>query len=186
MNDEFITELSVKQLRLIRHSFMNNLQVIYAYLQINKPEKAIDYIKEINKKVLRLSLIYNLDNPLFSLMMQDIVMEIDKFGLDYEINTLIDCIPNEIFTKNKSETFYLFEILKNKLVEGIKNTEENKKIYIEVAKNDHIYVTFCNTELKEELKNADSEMVYSHDDIELKFFKFGNSFLIQLIIHQSR
>ena len=31
-------------LRLQRHDFLNHLQVIHGYLQLNKPEKATDYL----------------------------------------------------------------------------------------------------------------------------------------------
>jgi sensor histidine kinase regulating citrate/malate metabolism len=46
-----------------RHDFLNHLQIILGYLQLNKEEKAIAYIKEIYQEIQEISIITRLKNP---------------------------------------------------------------------------------------------------------------------------
>lgn len=187
MDEEKLVEYTVKQLRLLRHNFMNTLQVIYAYLQINKPDKAIEYMKEINKNMFSLSLIYNLENPFISLLMQDIIMEVEKMGADYEIITNIDYIPTEVFTKNKNEILTLFENIKKYLLNGLKGNNVSKKLYIEIGEDDKAYlIDFYNTGLKEKIKSTNYETPYKIDGLNLRLYEFGNSFLLEVSIEKSR
>ncbi|SEF89416.1 Sensor_kinase_SpoOB-type, alpha-helical domain [Caloramator fervidus] len=185
MDEEKLINFTVNQLRLLRHNVMNSLQVIYAYLQINKPDKAIEYIKEINKNMSGLSLIYNLENPWLSLFMQYIIMEIEKIGVDYEIITSIDYIPSDVFTKNNKKIFTLFEKIKQYLINNLRNNGEGKKLYIEVGLDENMYVlSFYNTKLKDEIKSTTYEVIYKMEGTILKLYKLGNCFLLELSIEQ--
>lgn len=50
-------------LRLQQHDFMNHIQVIHGYLQLNKAHKAIEYIEDIIVQKQNLSAIYKLQDP---------------------------------------------------------------------------------------------------------------------------
>ena len=56
----------IELLRKERHEFMNNLQIIYGYLQINKNDKALEYIKKVSKNNSILSELYNLRDNKFA------------------------------------------------------------------------------------------------------------------------
>ena len=48
----------INVLRKQRHDFMNDLQVIYGYLQIKRPQGALDYIDRLSKQNEIISEIY--------------------------------------------------------------------------------------------------------------------------------
>lgn len=47
-NQEVCQEM-IKMLRRQRHDFVNHIQVVHAYLQIGKVEKALAYLEELAK-----------------------------------------------------------------------------------------------------------------------------------------
>lgn len=46
-----------------RHDFMNYLQVILGYLQLNKPDCAVQYIKQVTREIQELSSVTKIENP---------------------------------------------------------------------------------------------------------------------------
>jgi hypothetical protein len=50
-------------LRIQQHDFMNHMQVIHGYLQLNKPQRAMEYIEDIITQKQNLSAIYKLADP---------------------------------------------------------------------------------------------------------------------------
>lgn len=50
-------------LRFQQHDFMNHIQVIQGYLQLNKAHKAMEYIEDIVKQKQNLSSLYKLHDP---------------------------------------------------------------------------------------------------------------------------
>ena len=51
ISDIIITEEMEKVLRRQKHDFINHIQVIHAYLQIGKPQKALAYLDDLTKKI---------------------------------------------------------------------------------------------------------------------------------------
>lgn len=47
-NTQACTEL-IRLLRLQRHDFINHIQVIHGFLQLGKPQRALEYIEELAK-----------------------------------------------------------------------------------------------------------------------------------------
>ncbi|MCR6544991.1 Spo0B domain-containing protein [Dehalobacterium formicoaceticum] len=46
-----------------RHDFLNHLQIVLGYLQINKEESAIAYIKQVHQEMQEISALTRLENP---------------------------------------------------------------------------------------------------------------------------
>lgn len=141
MNSDFMQEYTVEQMRLQRHDFMNYLQVIYGYIQINRPQEAVNYIKGINKKMVVLSQLFNLECSNFALLMQDLIINFNKFGIDVDFNTEIESISCDIFSKNIVEKSKLFNNIKDIILNNRKN--ENNRVYINVSEeNGRIKILF--------------------------------------------
>lgn len=77
-------DYAIDLIRMQRHDFMNNLQVIYGYIQINKTNEALKYIKGINNNMILLSRIYNLNSKMLSLLLNDFVMKCTKYYIENE------------------------------------------------------------------------------------------------------
>ncbi|WP_018085758.1 Spo0B domain-containing protein [Desulfurispora thermophila] len=56
------TEKMLELLSVLRHDFLNHLQVISGLLQLNKPERVMDYIKEVSYSIASLSKVVHLKN----------------------------------------------------------------------------------------------------------------------------
>lgn len=121
---KWITE----QVRNQRHDFMNYLQVIYGYLQINRPNDAVEYIKKINKKMIMLSQIYNIDSPVISMFVHDIISQLEKNNIEWELKNIESYISNEDLSKN----IYIYKELYKKHISLIHNFIKNNMINEEV------------------------------------------------------
>lgn len=125
-----------------RHDFMNNVQVIYGYLQLDKNEEAIEYIKKVveeNKNLSKLyalgdkNLAFSLETNLKNLWLKETLVEID-----IEINSL----SKEVFSNQYNK--------KSNIVNNIFKELENNKCKF-------VYIYFFQDELGESLLIGNSE-----------------------------
>ncbi len=181
MSKDFLQEYTVEQMRLQRHEFMNYLQVIYGYIQINRPQEAVNYIKGINKKMTVLSQLFNLECSSFALLLQDLIIQCNKFGIDVEFNTEVEYISYEIFSKNIAEKSKLFITIKDIIVSEMKNkdnkiyidlTEENNRIRILFSNNDELYLKGYDIS-NPTLITEDSKLGH-----EINYYKNSDDFII--------
>lgn len=81
---------AVAQMRQQRHDFMNDLQVVYGYLQLQKPEHAVQYIEKINHRMQLLSSFHSIPSNELSLLIHslyDVVYHYDgvfQFQSDFD------------------------------------------------------------------------------------------------------
>lgn len=152
-------EYAVEQMRLERHDFMNYIQVVLGYIQINRPKNAIEYISKINARMSNLSKIYNLECPYFAILMQDFISQCNKINIDVDFDTELEYISSGIFSKNiekEKNTFYTIKGLIDKELSEI--GEEQKKLYIYLSgKPDDVKLIFSNIE------NKGNNNVFSHE-----------------------
>lgn len=76
-------------LNLIRdqkHDFLNHLQVIMGNLQLDKKEKALDYLRQTTSSLLEAGPLTKLDNARLSIMLMKILQNGKNAGLDLVIN----------------------------------------------------------------------------------------------------
>ncbi|SMB80359.1 Sensor_kinase_SpoOB-type, alpha-helical domain [Desulfonispora thiosulfatigenes DSM 11270] len=99
--------------RIQRHDFLNNIQVIWGLIKINKQDKAVEYIAEVTSHLQALRKTNQITQPEIEAMMLSRVMEIGinpgfKYSISEnwrvkeeivpEVNALISSIWNEIKT----------------------------------------------------------------------------------------
>lgn len=132
----------VKELRKERHDFMNDIQIIYGYLQLNKKDEALKYINKMSKDNRNISKIYALGDQAFGFVMEKLL----KSFKEKEVKVEID-IEIESFSKNVFELEYN---KKYKLVNNIINEFENNKCKF-------VYIYIFEDELGESLLIANGE-----------------------------
>lgn len=112
-------------LRRQRHDFMNDVQIIYGYLQINKQNEAIKYIERLCEQNKVISEIYSLQNNSAALCLErnirklwtksrDVIYDSEvtlhdcDFKEEYDIKcSLIDVIFDE-FENSNSKYIYIY------------------------------------------------------------------------------
>lgn len=113
-------------IRKQRHDFMNDLQVIYGYIQIGKEGLALKYIEKISLENEYISGLYSLGDKYLAFCMElnikklrknnidvEVILEIESFNenffdIDYsKKRDLVNNIFNE-FERNKSECVYIY------------------------------------------------------------------------------
>lgn len=87
----------ISLLRKQRHDFMNDLQVIYGYLQIKKPQDALEYIDRLSKENQIISEIYRLQDSGFSLCIENNIKKLWVNEIKVEIDIEISNFKNKIF-----------------------------------------------------------------------------------------
>lgn len=90
-------ESYINLIRKQRHDFMNNLQVISGYLQMRRPEDALEYIDRLSKENEIISEIYRLEDNEFSLCLENNIKKLWENEVKVEINIEISNFKNKIF-----------------------------------------------------------------------------------------
>ncbi len=76
----FTEEDSIKLLRNYRHIYMNDLQVILGYIQLEKQDKAAEYIKRVSLMMDKESKVYQLkDNDMKLIMIKGYIKARENF-----------------------------------------------------------------------------------------------------------
>lgn len=131
MEKDCFEKYAIEQMRLQRHDFMNYLQVIYGYIQINKPQEAVKYIKNINKYMLVIGRVFNLECDAFGIIFQEFVNKCIIRKIQIELDLRIEYISCENFSKDIDKKRRLFNAATDKLLEMIDFLEGfNQKLYI--------------------------------------------------------
>ena len=84
-------------LRKQRHDFMNDLQVIYGYLQMMRPQGALEYIDRLSKENETISEIYRLQDNRFSLCLETNINRLWANEVKVEVDIEITNFKNKIF-----------------------------------------------------------------------------------------
>ncbi|KPU44164.1 sensory histidine kinase DcuS [Oxobacter pfennigii] len=132
----------VKYLREQRHDFMNHIQVIWGYLQLNKAEAAAKYIAELNKKFAVSGMLFKTNNPVLSLFLYNYIRKIQKFGMDVDLDIDVESIGDVFFFDIIKLTQFLEKIF-DEVIEHTHKLKE-KIIYIDIYEEDRLYLTVSN------------------------------------------
>lgn len=108
-----LKNLSRKQ----RHDFMNNFQIIYGYLQLDKKEKAVEQIKEVTKIAQNISKLHNLSIFSVALILERKLIQAYNKGinLNIEVETHSDNELRQV--DNELELIESIEKVSNYLLE---------------------------------------------------------------------
>ncbi|WP_291632480.1 Spo0B domain-containing protein [Clostridium sp.] len=90
-------EYYIDILRKQRHDFMNDLQVIYGYLQLSRPESALEYINKLSKENEIISEIYKLQDNGFSLCLENNIKKLWSNEVKVEIDIEISNFKYKVF-----------------------------------------------------------------------------------------
>ena len=90
-------ESYINLLRRQRHDFMNDLQVIYGYLQMKRPQGALEYIDRLSKENEIISGIYRLQDNGFSLCLENNIKKLWANEVKVEIDIEIENFKKKIF-----------------------------------------------------------------------------------------
>ncbi|WDC83881.1 Spo0B domain-containing protein [Caloramator sp. mosi_1] len=162
MDDKINIQWYLNQIRKQRHDFMNYLQVIYGYLQINKPNEALNYIKKLNTKMYMLSQLYNLENSYLSLIIHDIITTVEKCGLDWQLKNIKSYITEEELSKNI-----------NKYIEGLEDFKQTLyNVLIKQFKNQEIFIS-----TKE---NIDGLQILLHNDGDINYEEIDFNYISKI------
>ncbi|MFT5872749.1 MAG: ferritin [Clostridium sp.] len=131
-------------LRKQRHDFMNDLQVIYGYLQMSRPESALGYIDKLSKENEIISEIYKLQDNEFSLCLENNIKKLWSNEVKVEIDVEVSNFKYKIF-KNECNK-------KSDLVNTI-FTE------VEATNDNFVYIYIFEDELGESLLITNNESI---------------------------
>lgn len=170
----------ISLLRKQRHDFMNDLQVIYGYLQIKRPQGAMDYIEKLSKENQIISEIYKLEDNRFSLCLESNIKKLWANEVKVEVDIEISNFKNKIFVNEYTK--------KNDLVNTIFMEVEktNKKfVYIYIFQDElggNLLVTNNESMIgdmswMEEWQQIDTQI----DDFKIYRYGFDNNIAYRLI-----
>jgi len=114
-----------------RHDFMNELQVIYGYLQMRRPEVALEYIDRLSKENKIISEIYKLQDDGFSLCLEGNIKKLWASEIKVEIDIEISNFKNKIFEEQYNKKSDLVDAIFTEL----EDTNQNF-VYIYIFEDD--------------------------------------------------
>lgn len=159
---------------------MNYLQVIYGYLQINKPEEALNYIKKINTKMYMLSQLYNLDNSYLSLIIHDIITSIEKCALDWQLKNIKCYISEEKLSQNINKYIENIDIFKQDLYDILRKEFKKQDVYITTKGNTDSLQILLYNDLEIDLNDRNINFISISKNISL--FAENNKKIIKVDI----
>lgn len=170
----------ISLLRIQRHDFMNDLQVIYGYLQIEKPQGALQYIDKLSKQNQIIGEIYKLQDNEFSLCLENNIKRLWANEVKVEVDIEISNFKKKIFENSyKKKSDFV-----NTIFMELENTNQNL-VYIYIFQDDlgeSLLVT-NNEDMNDEISWMDE---WQQIDIQIDDFKiykcgFDNNIAYRLI-----
>lgn len=77
-------EQALGLIRSMRHSFMNHLQVISGWIQLNRPERAMEYLDSISAKMAGESEAIRSLSPGMAMALLEVAMEAESYDIGVE------------------------------------------------------------------------------------------------------
>jgi Signal transduction histidine kinase regulating citrate/malate metabolism len=135
----------IKYIRDQRHDFMNDIQVIWGYLQLNRPEDARSYITGMNHRLDIYSYIFNLENPTLSLFLYNHIHKAQKLGLTVDFDTELDKLSKDAFFQCYFEKLNVMDYLFEEVMKKAMENKGDSTIYIDIYKEDErLFIAFSN------------------------------------------
>lgn len=133
----------VNHIRAQRHDFMNDIQVIWGYLQLGKPEEARKYIVGMNRHMDLYSNLFHLGNPTLSLFLYDHISMAEKMGLLVDFSSDLLRVNSEAFASGYHEKLNLMDCLLQRVIE--ESYRGGSTVYIDIySESNNIYIVFAN------------------------------------------
>ncbi|MCJ7688442.1 MAG: Spo0B domain-containing protein [Clostridiaceae bacterium] len=170
----------ISLLRKQRHDFMNDLQVIYGYLQIKKPRGALEYIERLSKENEIISEIYKLQDNGFSLCLENNIKKLWASEIKVELDIEISNFKNKIFESEYNKKSDLV----NTIFIEIEETNQNF-VYVYIFEDElgeSLLIT-NNAAMSDEISWMDEWQQIDVEIDHLRIYKcgFGNNIAYRLI-----
>lgn len=126
-------ELIENLLKDQRHDFLNEIQIIYGYIKLNKLDKAIDYINKVSKNAKICSKLSNLNCMELYIMMCDKFKKAKDLGLDINFEIYSNAKKEDFTNKNIRNMIDLFEAAIDRILDFMYNNSDFEEhiFYIE-------------------------------------------------------
>lgn len=125
-----------------RHDFMNDVQVIYGYLQLKREEETKEYIGKVIEQNKNISRVYALGDKYLGFFMEQSLKKLWEKDTIVELDIEIESFSKEVFSKEYNK--------KSILVNNIFNEIENNKYKF-------VYIYIFEDEMGESLLIANNE-----------------------------
>ncbi|KEI00993.1 Spo0B domain-containing protein [Clostridium botulinum] len=135
-------EKFISEFRKQRHDFMNYVQIIYGYLQLDKKEDAKRYINKIIGENKNISKIYSLGDQYFGFCIENLIKELNEKEIEFELDIEINGFSKKVFC----DEYYK----KQKILNNIFHELENNNLRF-------VYIYIFEDELGESLLIANGE-----------------------------
>jgi len=157
-----IAEDTNTKLRMYKHDFFNQLQIIQGLVEMKENNKAKQYIKDIVKEGTLITKEYKVGIPEIEAVIYSAVNKAKKNNIDVDLD--LEKLPHDINIDIYDLSKILTNLLKNS-IEALKNTDETYKLLkIEIKEQlgNYIFSVYNNKPLiKESIKDRIFEKNYS-------------------------
>ncbi|GAW93336.1 sensor histidine kinase [Calderihabitans maritimus] len=127
----------VKLLRIQKHDYLNQLQVIQGMLQLNKADRALGYIKEVTREIQRTGTVMRLADPVLVALLLSYVRQ----AMEKEIKTTVMAETDMRQPGIPSDALYqLVEVTWNSFIRMLAEGTESKSLSLSIKEDDKNYV----------------------------------------------
>lgn len=127
----------VKLLRIQKHDYLNQLQVIQGMLQLNKADRALGYIKEVTREIQRTGTVMRLADPVLVALLLSYVRQ----AMEKEIKTTVMAETDMRQPGIPSDALYqLEEVTWNSFIRMLAEGTESKSLSLSIKEDDKNYV----------------------------------------------
>lgn len=172
-------EKFISEFRRERHDFMNCMQIIYGYLQLDNTKEAIRYINKIIGQNKDISSLYVLEDQYFGFCMEKVMKKLCQKEIEVDLDVEID--------KFYKENFKNYYNKKEELINNIISDIENNKLKL-------VYIYIFEDELGQSMMIADGESIVNElewmdeweekdssiSDVRLHKYVYGNNLAYRL------
>ncbi|PRR77289.1 sensory histidine kinase DcuS [Clostridium liquoris] len=170
----------IESLRVQRHDFMNDLQIIYGYLQVDKEDKAKEYIDKLSVQNKYLSEIYSLGDLYLGYSLEKNIKECSSKHIEINIDIEISKLSKKPFDFEYNKKINLVNNIFNELE---KNEPECIYIYIfEDSIGESVFIS-NNNSMIDEINWMESWSIIntSIDDIKVYKCEYGDNLAYRLV-----
>ncbi len=134
-------ELIEELLREQRHDFLNEIQIIYGYIKLNKLDKAIDYINKVSKNAKVCSKLSNLNCIELYLVLFDKFKRVRDLGLNINFEVYSDGEKKDFLDKDIKKAIDSFNKAMDMILDFMYNNSDFEEhiFYIEETPESFIF-----------------------------------------------
>lgn len=146
-------EMNTK-LRMYKHDFMNHLQIISGLIELNRPDRALEYLKSVTREGAIIKDKYEIGIPELESVIFTAISEAKEHDIEIEVESiqLPDTLPIKIYDLTK----ILTNLIKNGLqaLQSSEEEEKRMKIMIYEELDEYVFEVINNTPvIPEKMKN---------------------------------